>query len=75
MSNHDGDFGHNFDYIHARNLQCSIYDPEKLVRQAYENLNHGGWLEIQEAGSLCIDTIHWEEGLGKASRGVSPYVA
>jgi trans-aconitate methyltransferase len=37
-----------FDYIHTRDLGGSIGDWPKLMRQAYEHLTPGGWLELQE---------------------------
>ncbi|KAF2817315.1 S-adenosyl-L-methionine-dependent methyltransferase [Mytilinidion resinicola] len=37
-----------FDYIHTRDLGGSISDWPKLMRQAYEHLAPGGWLELQE---------------------------
>lgn len=37
-----------FDFIHARDLGGSITDWPKLLRQAYEHLRPGGWIELQE---------------------------
>ncbi|KAK2880137.1 hypothetical protein FQN49_000551 [Arthroderma sp. PD_2] len=42
------DFRDKFDYIHARSMGGSIGDWERLLRQAYENLNPGGWIEITD---------------------------
>jgi SAM-dependent methyltransferase len=37
-----------FDYIHIRSMAGSIGDWTKLLRQAYNQLQPGGWIEIQE---------------------------
>ncbi|PYH90270.1 UMTA methyltransferase family protein [Aspergillus ellipticus CBS 707.79] len=37
-----------FDYIHARSMGGGIGDWERLLRQAYEHVKPGGWVEIQE---------------------------
>ncbi|TDZ15586.1 Secondary metabolism regulator LAE1 [Colletotrichum orbiculare MAFF 240422] len=37
-----------FDYIHSRMMNASISNWEAYIRQSYENLNPGGWLELQE---------------------------
>ncbi|KAL2000279.1 hypothetical protein VTN02DRAFT_3326 [Thermoascus thermophilus] len=37
-----------YDYIHCRYLCGSIHNWPKLVRQCYENLKPGGWVEFQE---------------------------
>ena len=39
--------GSNFDYIFGRELLMSIRDWPKLISQAYEHLNPGGWLELE----------------------------
>jgi len=38
-----------FDLIHGRGLSGGIQDWDKLIRQAYNNLKPGGWLEFHEA--------------------------
>lgn len=38
----------SFDYIHVRDLGGSITDWAKLLRQAYQHLADGGWIELQE---------------------------
>jgi SAM-dependent methyltransferase len=40
--------GSKFDFIHLRTLGGSIKDVPKLLRQAYDNLHPGGWIEWQE---------------------------
>lgn len=63
-----------FDFIHARDLGGSIGNWPKLLRQAYEHMRPGGWIELQEfevtlksdddtlklAPTLCefIDKLH-----------------
>lgn len=37
----------SFDFIHIRNLLCSIRDWPKLIHQAFEHTKPGGWLEVQ----------------------------
>jgi SAM-dependent methyltransferase len=37
-----------FDFIHARDLGGAIADWPRLLRQAYEHLRPGGWVELQE---------------------------
>ena len=37
-----------FEFIHLRTLGGSIKDIPKLLRQAYDNLKPGGWIEWQE---------------------------
>lgn len=35
----------NFDFIHLRILGGSLKDVPKVIRQAFQRLNPGGWLE------------------------------
>jgi len=37
-----------YDFIHGRSMAGSIKDWGKLYRQAFQSLNHGGWIEMQE---------------------------
>jgi SAM-dependent methyltransferase len=37
-----------FDFIHGRALCGSVSDFPKLLRQIYDNLNPGGWVEFQD---------------------------
>ncbi|KAJ5680244.1 hypothetical protein N7536_011383 [Penicillium majusculum] len=37
-----------FDFIHARDLGGAIADWPRLMRQSYEHLRPGGWVELQE---------------------------
>lgn len=38
----------SFDFIHIRTLSGSIGDWPRLLRQSYDNLSPGGWIEMQE---------------------------
>jgi SAM-dependent methyltransferase len=70
-----------FDYIHIRSLAGSISNWPKLLRQCYEHLKPGGWLELQEFevwirsddGSLEMygkETMRWQTGLNEASEAI-----
>ncbi|KAI1305046.1 S-adenosyl-L-methionine-dependent methyltransferase [Xylaria venustula] len=41
-------FSTKFDYIHARHMVGSISDFPKLFKSVYDNLNPGGWVEMQD---------------------------
>ncbi|KAF2709377.1 S-adenosyl-L-methionine-dependent methyltransferase [Pleomassaria siparia CBS 279.74] len=41
-------YGAPFDFIFARALACAIGDWPKLIRQAYDNVKPGGWVEFQD---------------------------
>ncbi|KAF3899677.1 TAM domain methyltransferase [Trichophyton interdigitale] len=40
-------YSSGFDFIHSRELMGFIGDHDRFMSQAYENLNPGGWLEMQ----------------------------
>ncbi|KAF3051989.1 hypothetical protein E8E11_010524 [Didymella keratinophila] len=42
-----------FDFIHSRYMLGSIQDWPKLLRQSYENLVPGGWIELQDFNTLA----------------------
>ena len=42
----DWHFGRTFDYIHVRGMDGAIADWPRLLKQAYDNLSPGGWIEI-----------------------------
>jgi len=42
----DWQYHSKFDYIHIRSMGGSISDWDKLMQQAYDNLNPGGWIEV-----------------------------
>ncbi|KAK6084539.1 methyltransferase domain-containing protein [Seiridium cupressi] len=45
---HDWSFHQRFDYIHVRALTMGIADWDKFIDQAYQFLQPGGFLELQE---------------------------
>lgn len=73
----DWNFSHPFDFIHARNIEGSVRDFEKLFGQAFENLKDGGWFEVADAtvGVFCDDDtierapnlLKWRDKLIEAS--------
>ncbi|KAG2162524.1 hypothetical protein VTO58DRAFT_105981 [Aureobasidium pullulans] len=46
-------YDHRFDYVHCRLMAGCFADPEKLIQQAFENLEPGGYLEFQDYGLPC----------------------
>ena len=50
-------FSDKFDYIHSRYMVAAFSDWPKLFRSCYENLNAGGYVELQEyyVEFQCID--------------------
>ncbi|KAJ9659644.1 hypothetical protein H2201_007235 [Coniosporium apollinis] len=61
-------FKQKFDFIHARMMCGSLQDWPRFIEQSYENLEPGGWLELQDInmpfrsddGSLSPDTALWK---------------
>ncbi|KAK3290873.1 S-adenosyl-L-methionine-dependent methyltransferase [Chaetomium fimeti] len=49
---------HPYHYIHCRYMAGSIKDWPRLVRQMYDNLKPGGWLEMQESAN----TLYSQDG-------------
>ncbi|KAL2180554.1 S-adenosyl-L-methionine-dependent methyltransferase [Thermothelomyces heterothallicus CBS 202.75] len=47
-----------YDYIHCRYMAGSIKDWPRLIRQMYNNLVPGGWLELQES----VNTLYSQDG-------------
>ncbi|KAF2773745.1 hypothetical protein EJ03DRAFT_105797 [Teratosphaeria nubilosa] len=45
---HDWAFDRKFDYIHARMLTLGMHDWPRFLRQAWDHLNPGGWIETKE---------------------------
>ncbi|KAI0813755.1 S-adenosyl-L-methionine-dependent methyltransferase [Xylaria sp. FL0064] len=41
-------FSAKFDYVHGRHMVGSISDFPKLFKSIYDNLNPGGWVEMQD---------------------------
>ncbi|KAF2014471.1 S-adenosyl-L-methionine-dependent methyltransferase [Aaosphaeria arxii CBS 175.79] len=66
-----------FDFIHIRGLSGGINDWDKLIRQCYDNIQPGGWLEFQEPEAWVLsddDTIdrapnmrQWQELVNEAA--------
>ncbi|PLB51433.1 putative TAM domain methyltransferase [Aspergillus steynii IBT 23096] len=60
-----------FDFIHARDLQGSVSNYDRLVNQAYDHLNPGGWFEFAEVDLIVCgddDTIHRAKALQETTR-------
>ncbi|PLB34265.1 class I SAM-dependent methyltransferase [Aspergillus candidus] len=67
-----------FDYIHARSLGGGIADWQQLLRQAYQHLKPGGWLELQEyetwvrsddgTHEQATMLLDWQQKLDQSSR-------
>ncbi|GIJ88084.1 hypothetical protein Asppvi_007000 [Aspergillus pseudoviridinutans] len=60
-----------FDFIHARDLQGSVSDYERLVERAFKNLAPAGWFEFADADLIvCCDdgTIKEAKNLLEANR-------
>lgn len=47
-----------YDFIHCRYMAGSIKDWPRLIRQIYDNLKPGGWVELQETDN----TLYSEDG-------------
>ncbi|KAJ5938939.1 hypothetical protein N7466_002073 [Penicillium verhagenii] len=70
--------GEAFDYIHMRCLGGGIGDWPRLLKQAYQHVRPGGWVEVQEfeasLGSddethlLAPTVMHWLEMINGASK-------
>jgi SAM-dependent methyltransferase len=41
-------YGTKFDFIFGRTLPCAVSDWSRLMKQAYDNLRPGGWVEFQD---------------------------
>ncbi|KAI0602629.1 S-adenosyl-L-methionine-dependent methyltransferase [Biscogniauxia sp. FL1348] len=46
----------HFDYIHSRHTVMAIKDWTKMLRQSYEHLKPGGWVELQEIHHFPMST-------------------
>ncbi|KAK0664980.1 Secondary metabolism regulator laeA [Lasiodiplodia hormozganensis] len=47
-ANADWTFGERFDYIHTRAVLLGIKNWDKLIKQSFQSLRPGGWVEFQE---------------------------
>ncbi|KAH8429231.1 uncharacterized protein LDX57_006898 [Aspergillus melleus] len=69
----EADWSHDtqFDFIHARDLQGSVSNYDRLVSQAYNQLNPGGWFEFAEVDLIVCgddDTIQQAKSLKETTR-------
>ncbi|KAK2006642.1 methyltransferase domain-containing protein [Colletotrichum eremochloae] len=48
----DWNFSRPFDYIHSRMMTGSIRDWKRYVKQCYDNLSPGGYLELNEVDAI-----------------------
>ncbi|KAI9046043.1 class I SAM-dependent methyltransferase [Aspergillus affinis] len=69
----EADWSHDtqFDFIHARDLQGSVSNYDRLVIQAYDQLNPGGWFEFAEVDLIVCgddDTIQQAKSLKECTR-------
>ncbi|ORY71014.1 S-adenosyl-L-methionine-dependent methyltransferase [Pseudomassariella vexata] len=71
---------YKFDYIHLRMVYTCFDDPRKVIRQAFENMNPGGWIEFQDSSIMLFSGTgkiagtgleHWSNGIlhGAAAKG------
>ncbi|KAF6813388.1 methyltransferase domain-containing protein [Colletotrichum musicola] len=47
-------FSRPFDYIHSRTMTGSIADWNKYIKQCYDNLNPGGYLELNDIDAVPV---------------------
>ncbi|KAK0624950.1 S-adenosyl-L-methionine-dependent methyltransferase [Bombardia bombarda] len=49
--------GSDFDLVHLRQMAPFIKNLDKVLRQSYENIKPGGWIEMQDLGGMpyCDD--------------------
>ncbi|GFP57486.1 secondary metabolism regulator LAE1 [Trichoderma asperellum] len=40
--------GHNWDFVHLRNMIPVMKSPVDLLKQAYDHMKPGGWIELQD---------------------------
>ncbi|KAI0907206.1 S-adenosyl-L-methionine-dependent methyltransferase [Ustulina deusta] len=54
----DWENGRDWDFIHLRNMTPILKDPVKLLKNAYENLRPGAWVELQDVDGM----VHCDDG-------------
>ncbi|KAL6401327.1 methyltransferase domain-containing protein [Ilyonectria robusta] len=62
-----------YDYIHCRYMAGSIKDWPRLVRQIYDNLRPGGWVEFQESANTIYsedDSLKPDNALVQLMKGL-----
>lgn len=47
-----------FDYVHLRLVVTCFDDTRNVMRQAFENMNPGGWIEYQDILFDILDAHH-----------------
>ncbi|KAK7994425.1 hypothetical protein PG991_016013 [Apiospora marii] len=50
--------GDNIDFVHLRNMVPILSSPVALLRQVYDNLKPGGWVELQDVDGA----VHCDDG-------------
>ncbi|KAI1500204.1 S-adenosyl-L-methionine-dependent methyltransferase [Biscogniauxia marginata] len=50
--------GHNWDFAHMRNMIPILRDPVKVLKDVFENLKPGGWVELQDVDGM----VHCDDG-------------
>ncbi|KAF2969775.1 hypothetical protein GQX73_g3800 [Xylaria multiplex] len=50
--------GRDWDFVHLRNMIPILRDPVKLLKNAYENLRPGAWIELQDVDGM----VHCDDG-------------
>ncbi|KAK3377611.1 methyltransferase domain-containing protein [Podospora didyma] len=63
-------YSHKFDFIFCRYMACTILDWNKLVQNAFDNLNPGGWAEFQDWNL----TIYSEDGSLASDRPIQKWM-
>ncbi|KAF6831314.1 methyltransferase domain-containing protein [Colletotrichum plurivorum] len=82
-------YGRKFDFVYSRMMTGGIADFPKLFRQAFENLEAGGWMEVTDItpvtsddGTLTEETSLWKwadmllkgtEAVGRSFDGAKLY--
>ncbi|EFX02618.1 umta methyltransferase family protein [Grosmannia clavigera kw1407] len=63
-------FRKKFDYIHARELEGCVSNPDQLFRRAYEHLAPGGWFEMQ---AVC-SSLRSDDGTGDSAESAQMWM-
>ncbi|KAI1198321.1 S-adenosyl-L-methionine-dependent methyltransferase [Nemania serpens] len=50
--------GWDWDFVHLRNMIPILRDPIQVLRNVYENLKPGGWVELQDVDGM----VHCDDG-------------
>lgn len=66
-----------FDYVHLRMVCTCFDDTQHVMRQAFDNMLPGGWIEFQEMrfetrhpNNLGTPLARWFEGLNKGLNAI-----